>query len=142
MTLINKIITSTALIALSAQTFAQNATTAQQVPGTTPNAPQGAPGWVNFALIAGIILFMWLFVFRPQSKRAKEHKNFLASLAVGTEVITSGGIIGIIEDVKENVVSLKIGSNSTIRVLKSSISGKMDGNSANSTASLSSQASH
>lgn len=60
------------------QAIAQAATTPQQVPaGATAAAaqPSGGPAWINFALMGGIILFMWLFVFRPQSKRAKEQKR-------------------------------------------------------------------
>ena len=118
---------------VSLQVYAQQAAT-NTAPATSITEPQqvagnasqstGAPAWINFALIAGIILFMWLFVFRPQSKRAKEQKEFLSSLTPGIEVITSGGIIGTIVDVKDNIVSLNIG-NSTIRVLKNSISGKL-----------------
>ena len=68
---------------------------------------------------------MWLFVFRPQSKRAKEQKEFLASLTPGLEVITAGGLIGTVVEVKDNIVSVNLGS-SIVRVLKSSISGKLD----------------
>jgi preprotein translocase subunit YajC len=111
-----------------AQTFAQAAS--QQVPAGVASgaAPAGAPAWINFALMGGIILFMWLFVFRPQSKRAKEQKEFLSSLTPGIEVITAGGIIGTIVEVKENIVSLNVGS-STVRVVKSSISGRLDSSS-------------
>lgn len=111
-----------------AQTFAQ--AVPQQVPAGTAAgaAPSGAPAWINFALMGGIILFMWLFVFRPQSKRAKEQKEFLSSLTPGIEVITAGGIIGTIVEVKENIVSLNVG-NSTVRVVKSSISGRLDSSS-------------
>ncbi|APJ05094.1 preprotein translocase subunit YajC [Silvanigrella aquatica] len=83
---------------------------------------------MNFALMGGIILFMWLFVFRPQSKRAKEQKEFLSSLTPGIEVITAGGIIGTIVEVKENIVSINVGG-STMRVVKSSISGRLDASS-------------
>jgi len=114
------------LIALlsSGYALAQDAATApQQVAG---NAGQGAaaPAWINFALIGGIMIFMWLFVFRPQSKRAKEQKEFLASLAPGVEVITAGGLIGTVVEVQDTIVSLNVG-NGNIRVLKSSISGKL-----------------
>ncbi len=110
------------------QTFAQ--AVPQQVPAGTASgaAPSGASSWINFALMGGIILFMWLFVFRPQSKRAKEQKEFLSSLTPGIEVITAGGIIGTIVEVKENIVSLNVGS-STVRVVKSSISGRLDSSS-------------
>jgi len=97
-----------------------------QVPGNMASPSQATPGWVNFALIGGIILFMWLFVFRPQSKRAKEQKEFLSALAPGNEVITAGGVVGTIVEVKDNIVSLNVGS-TQLRVLKSSISGKLDG---------------
>ncbi|WP_222435731.1 preprotein translocase subunit YajC [Fluviispira vulneris] len=111
------------------QALAQDATSATapiQVPaGAAAGAAPAGAGWLNFALIGGMILFMWLFVFRPQAKRAKEQKAFLASLTAGSEVITAGGIIGTVVEVKENIVSLNVG-NSTVRVLKSSISGRLD----------------
>ncbi|WP_211363222.1 preprotein translocase subunit YajC [Fluviispira multicolorata] len=116
---------------IAGQALAQDASTAvatapQQIPaGAAAAAQPSGSGWLNFALIGGMILFMWLFVFRPQSKRAKEQKEFLASLTAGSEVITAGGIIGTVVEVKENIVSLNVGS-STVRVLKSSISGRLD----------------
>jgi preprotein translocase subunit YajC len=121
----NLIALSSALIASSYAVAQEAATTGpQQVAGSAAQPQAGGPAWINFALIGGIILFMWLFVFRPQSKRAKEQKEFLSSLAPGVEVITSGGVIGTVVEVQDSIVSLNVG-NSTIRVLKSSISGKL-----------------
>lgn len=108
-----------------AQQAPANADGPQQVAGNSASQPAGAPAWINFVLIGGIIVFMWLFVFRPQSKRAKEQKDFLASLTPGIEVITSGGLIGTITEVQDSIVSINVG-NSTVRVLKSSISGKLN----------------
>ena len=110
--------------AVMAQTVAS---VPQQAPAgaASAGAPQGGPMWVNLALMGGIILFMWLFGFRPQSKRAKEQKEFLNSLTPGVEVITAGGIIGTVVEVKDNIVSLNVG-NSTLRVIKSSISGRLE----------------
>ncbi|WP_148697042.1 preprotein translocase subunit YajC [Silvanigrella aquatica] len=119
---------------IAVQAFAQAATTQavvapQQVPaGAATTGTTAGPAWINFALMGGIILFMWLFVFRPQSKRAKEQKEFLSSLTPGIEVITAGGIIGTIVEVKENIVSINVGG-STMRVVKSSISGRLDASS-------------
>jgi preprotein translocase subunit YajC len=110
-----------------AQQSSANADGPLQVAGNAAAAQQpGAPAWINIVLIVGIIVFMWLFVFRPQSKRAKEQKEFLSSLTPGIEVITTGGLIGTIADVKENIVSINVGNNSTVRVLKSAISGKLN----------------
>lgn len=107
----------------AASTFAQTSAP-QQVPAGAA-APQGGPIWINFVLIGGVVLFMWLFIIRPQSKRAKEQKEFLSSLTPGLEVFTSGGIIGTIVEVKDNIIALNIG-NSTVRVLRTSISGKLN----------------
>ena len=110
-----------------AQQTSASADGPQQVAGSAAGAAApGAPAWINFVLIGGIIVFMWLFVFRPQSKRAKEQKDFLSSLTPGLEVITSGGLIGTIIDVKDNIVSINVGNNSAVRVLKSAISGKLN----------------
>lgn len=117
---------------LSAHAFADEAATGPQQVAGAQAQPAGAPGWINFALIGGIIIFMWLFVFRPQAKRAKEQKEFLASLTPGAEVITSGGVIGTVVEVQDNIVSLNVG-NSTIRVLKTSISGKLGSGAVDST---------
>jgi preprotein translocase subunit YajC len=97
------------------------------VPVAGPAQAPQPPAWINIALIGGIILFMWLFVIRPQSKRAKEHKNFLSSLTTGMEVVTSGGIVGRVKESTDSFVILDVG-NGTIKVLKSSISGKLDAN--------------
>jgi preprotein translocase subunit YajC len=114
-------------IFISFQVFAQDSSAQVVAPGSAAPAAAGSPppAWINFALMGGIILFMWLFVFRPQSKRAKEQKEFLASLTPGLEVITAGGLIGTVVEVKDNIVSVNLGS-SIVRVLKSSISGKLD----------------
>lgn len=85
--------------------------------------PSAAPPWINFVLIGGILLFMWLFVFRPQSKRAKEQKEFLASLTPGAEVVTTSGLVGTVIEVHDHIVTLNLGT-TLIRVLKSSVSGK------------------
>jgi len=108
-----------------ADEVAGNAAPEQVAGNVAGNAPQAAPQWTSFLFIGGIILFMWLFVFRPQAKRAKEQRNFLASLKTDMEVYTSGGLIGSITEVKDNIVVLNIG-NSNIKVLKSSIAGNLD----------------
>ncbi len=59
-----------------------------------------------------ILMFVILYflMIRPQMKRQKEHKNMVANLAKGDEVVTAGGIVGKITDVKENYVNVEIAS--------------------------------
>jgi preprotein translocase subunit YajC len=82
--------------------------------------PPAAPGWVNLALIGGMVLFMWLFIIRPQAKRQKEHRKFVDALKVGQEVVTQAGIVGKIVNVSEAFITLDAG-NGNMRILKSSV---------------------
>jgi preprotein translocase subunit YajC len=98
-------------------------------PVLTPGTPAGAtsgqpPGWINFVLIGGMVLFMYLFIIRPNAKRQKEHKTFLDSLVPGKEVITSSGLIGKVTSVSDTIVTVDLG-NTSVRVLKSAISGEL-----------------
>ncbi|GAA5236999.1 preprotein translocase subunit YajC [Verticiella sediminum] len=59
-----------------------------------------------------ILMFVILYflMIRPQMKKQKEHRNMVAALAKGDEVITAGGICGKVIDVKDNYITLEIGS--------------------------------
>ena len=90
--------------------------------GAVAAAPQ-PPASLQWLLIGGMVFFMWFFIIRPQAKRQKEHRQFLESLAVGSEVVTSGGVIGKVTALAENVVTLDVGAGH-MKVLKSAISAK------------------
>jgi|GEM_PF-102096 len=94
-------------------------------PGTSSSAT-AAPGaqWMQFVLIGGMVLFMYLFIIRPNAKRQKEQKAFLESLTPGKEVITSSGLIGKVLSVNDAIVTVDLGT-TTVRVLKSAISGEL-----------------
>ena len=74
--------------------------------------------WIMIIVLFGI---MWLFMIRPQRKQQKELEKFRSSLAKGTKVITAGGIHGVIDEVKERYVILKVDGDVKLRVDKSSI---------------------
>ncbi len=59
-------------------------------------------------------------IFRPQSKRVKEHKNLMASISKGDEVLTSGGILGKVTKISEesDYVLLAINDNNQITIKK------------------------
>jgi preprotein translocase subunit YajC len=73
-------------------------------------------------LIAVFVLIFYLLIWRPQAKRAKEHRNLMEQLVVGDEISTSGGVIGKILEIKGDCVVLKINSDgTTIQIQKSHI---------------------
>jgi preprotein translocase subunit YajC len=51
----------------------------------------------SLIMFGAMFVMMYFLLIRPQSKKAKEHRNLIASLAKGDEILTSGGILGKIE---------------------------------------------
>lgn len=83
-------------------------------------APQGG-GLSLIMMFAVFFVFMYFAVWRPQSKRAKEQRNLLSSLAKGDEVVSAGGLLGRIAKVNDQYVGLTIANNVDIMIQKSSI---------------------
>jgi preprotein translocase subunit YajC len=71
-------------------------------------------------LILLLVVFYFLLI-RPQMKRSKEHKTMLGSLAKGDEVVTSGGVIGKVREIGENLLVLEIADKVEIRVQKQAV---------------------
>ncbi|HEY1610566.1 MAG TPA: preprotein translocase subunit YajC [Paraburkholderia sp.] len=71
-----------------------------------------------------ILMFavLYFIMIRPQMKRQKEHRNMLAAMAKGDEVITSGGIVGKVTKVSDAYVGVEISEGTEITVQKSSVS--------------------
>lgn len=73
-------------------------------------------------LMLGAFVFIFYFLMlRPQQKRAKEHKNLLANLQSGDEVMLAGGIIGKISKIKDEFCVVSLNDSTDIKVQKASI---------------------
>ena len=72
-----------------------------------------------------IIVVFYFFMIRPQQKRAKEQNTFADSLEKGKEVVTASGMIGKINKIDGQVVTLQVANAIFIRVTKNSISKEM-----------------
>lgn len=74
---------------------------------------------VTFAPLVLIIVFFYFFIIRPQRNQEKKDKQMRDSLEIGDEVVTNGGIVGIVFQVKEDTVVIETGGDrSKIRVKK------------------------
>jgi preprotein translocase subunit YajC len=75
-------------------------------------------------LIALLLTFglMWLLLIRPQQRRMRAHQQIVASLGPGDEVVTAGGIHGIVTSVDDEEVRVEIAPGVVIRVLRGAIS--------------------
>lgn len=88
------------------------------------DAPAAAPGGPLNTLIpfAAVAVIMYVLMIRPQQKKQKELQALIASVKTGDKVVTSGGIHGIVSNVKDGAtLSLKIADNVKIEVDKSAI---------------------
>lgn len=79
-------------------------------------------GLMNFLPFILILVVMYFFVFRPQSKRAKEHRDMLGALKRGDKVIVGGGIVGAVVRVNDQEVILEIAQGVEITAVKASVS--------------------
>ncbi|MFT7517142.1 MAG: preprotein translocase subunit YajC [Myxococcota bacterium] len=73
-----------------------------------PSSEAGGGFWIMIALLFG---FMYLFVIRPEKKRQKKRTEFQSDLAKGDDVVTAGGMHGVIASLDEHTITLKISDN-------------------------------
>ena len=93
-------------------------------------APAGPNPLASFVPIILIFIIMYFLLFRPQMKRQKEQARLIAALKTGDRVVTASGIHGLISNVKERTVILKIADNVKIEVEKSAIGNVLTGEAA------------
>lgn len=70
-----------------------------------------------------IIVIMWFFIFRPQQKKQKEIQNFRNSIKEGQEVVTAGGIYGVVKKIQEedNTLQIEVSKGVSIKVDRNSV---------------------
>ena len=79
--------------------------------------PQGPAAMIqSFLPLILIFVIFYFLLIRPQSKKAKEHKQMLENLKKGDKVMTNGGIYGLIDDIDGENVTLKIGVGSDVKI--------------------------
>jgi preprotein translocase subunit YajC len=79
-------------------------------------------GYLFFPLIIGA---MWFFMIRPQQQRLRNQRALVMSLEAGQEVITVGGLIGVITVVHDREVTLDLGNGIEVRVVRTAVSARM-----------------
>jgi len=98
------------------------------VSGCVPTGEETAGGF-DWMLIVFLVLIFGLFYFlfiRPQRKRQKEHQQLVEELKRGDNVVTAGGIYGVVESISEDSIVVKVESGTTIRVAKASVALKRE----------------
>ena len=87
---------------------------------------EGGGGGFQFVFLGLMILVFWMFMIRPQAKKAKLQKQFMQDLQKGDKIVTIAGIHGTVNRVNEdNTFMLEINPGSYIKMEKSAVSMEM-----------------
>lgn len=95
--------------------------------GAPPGGGSGGQGGNPLTAFLPLILIFGIFYFlliRPQQKKQKQHQELLKNLQRGMEVVTSGGIIGRITGLTDDVVTIEVADKVRIKVVRNQIAGK------------------
>lgn len=90
-------------------------------------APAGAQPspWQLPIMLAIFFAIFWFMVWRPQSKRAKEHKALLAAISKGDEVVTNAGIAGKVSKVTDDYIQVEVAPNVNLNFQKHAIAATL-----------------
>ena len=87
----------------------------------TAPAPQAGGGYSLFIMLGLMILVLYFFMWRPESKRRKQMAQFRAGLKKGDKIITAGGIYGVVKEIKETTLLIEVDGNVTLRIDKNMV---------------------
>ncbi|HSH26917.1 MAG TPA: preprotein translocase subunit YajC [Wenzhouxiangella sp.] len=86
------------------------------------DAAQQAPSMLGSLLpLILIVVIFWFLLIRPQMKRNKLHRELVAGLSVGDEIVTTGGMLGTITEVGESFVSLELADGVVIKLQRHAV---------------------
>ena len=92
----------------------------------TGGAPGGAEmGLMNLLFPIILIGAFYFLLIRPQTKRAKEHKQMVEGLKKGDEIVTGGGVLGRVTEIGENFMQVEIAEGVQIKIQKASVGSLM-----------------
>jgi len=81
----------------------------------------GDTGLINLLFLGGFVLIFYFLLIRPQNKRRKEHASLVTNLSKGDEIVTAGGVVGVINKVEDDFIKVQVGNNVEMRIQKSAI---------------------
>jgi preprotein translocase subunit YajC len=70
-----------------------------------------------------LVAVLWLLLIRPQRQRQAAQQAMIAQVEAGEEVVTVGGLLGVVKDVGDEEIRLEIAPGTEVRVAKQAISG-------------------
>ncbi|KFF47981.1 MULTISPECIES: preprotein translocase subunit YajC [unclassified Salinicola] len=84
-------------------------------------AAPGGGGIAQIIMLVGFVLIFYFLLWRPQSKRAKQHKQLISNLSKGDEIVIGGGLMGRITEVTDDFISMEIAEGTVVNVQKNAV---------------------
>ena len=89
-------------------------------------APEGAgDALTSFLPLIFIFVVFYFLLIRPQSKKAKEHKQMVEAITKGDEVVTNGGLLGRVVKVGDNFIELELAEGVTVKLQRGAVGSLM-----------------
>lgn len=85
---------------------------------------QGNP-FISLLPLVLIFAVFYFLLIRPQNKKQKEHRELVANLAVGDEVVTAGGVLGKVTEVNEQFLHVQVADGVVLKVQRHTIGAVM-----------------
>jgi len=85
--------------------------------------PTGPSNLEMLLPFVGMFAIFYFLIIRPQGKKMKDHEKFVTELKRGDEVVTSGGILGVVDGLTDQIVTLEVSSGVKMKILKKQIAG-------------------
>ena len=79
------------------------------------------PVWTSWLPIIGMIAIFWFLLIRPQMRQQKQHREKIAGVKKGDQVVTAGGLLGKVVKVDENYAEIEIAQGVKVKAVKSTI---------------------
>jgi preprotein translocase subunit YajC len=76
---------------------------------------------MTFLPLVALFVIFYFLIIRPQNKKQKEHREMVAALGTGDEVVTAGGVLGKVTAVADLFLDVQIADNVTIKVQRHTI---------------------
>jgi preprotein translocase subunit YajC len=86
--------------------------------GTAAAAP---PGWLQFLPIVGMVVIFWFLIIRPQMRQQKAHREKIAAVKKGDQVVTAGGLLGKVIKVDDQYAEIEIAQGVRVKAVKATL---------------------
>ena len=96
---------------------------AQAAGGASPAAGGGSAGFTPIIMMGCLFVVFYFMLIRPQSQKQKQQQAMINAVKTGDKIVTVGGMHGLVANVKDTTILLKVADNVKVEIDKSAIAG-------------------